>query len=242
MQEIPISTVSEEGVYRASKYQRVQMLLEQEELEGLFNELNNFYILEYSKVLEQDNHIVSKEEFLLRYKTYLTALKTNPKNITRDLLSSLSVTFSKNLDVYYQVKINDQKTLIKLKAPAILVQPFTFHLDLENESVFTSVHTEERIFWGLEFSFPGVYQDGKTIDVIEIFKDLKSPNTTLFKTLQKYARRNTTPTSLLFKDSSKNFSFRLGKKCYRWINEYSKLHEHNLIVGERENRNSIDRE
>ncbi|MCH9631569.1 MAG: hypothetical protein S4CHLAM37_15930 [Chlamydiia bacterium] len=227
---IPVSTVQEEGLLRASKHQRVQVLLDVEELEALFNVLEDFYVVESAKVKVSSEQIISKEEYLERYTLYMNHLKQSDSTPDNSILSSLSVCLSKVLDPFYMVELGDGKSLIKQKAPAVLVQPFSFHYDRESASIFTSVHTQDRIFWGLEFNFPQMYQNPKTLDTIEILKDKQNPNTQLFKKLQSFLRKNSKPTHLELSRESKAFPFKLSQSCLSWVNNYPKLKQFGIQI------------
>ncbi|PCI94021.1 hypothetical protein COB11_04430 [Candidatus Aerophobetes bacterium] len=227
---ISLSTVQEEGLLRASKHQRVQVLMEASELRELFFHLGDFYVVESAKVKDPEQQVITKEDYLKRYALYIDHLKTKLDSPEKDILSPLSVCFSKVLDCFYMIDVGNNKALIKQKAPSVFVQPFSFHYDSESASIFTGVHTKDRIFWGLEFSFPQMYQDPKTFDTIEILKDKQNPNTQLFKKLQSSLRKNTKPTSLNFSGVSKAFPFKLSQNSLAWVQDYPKLKQFNIQI------------
>lgn len=235
--QIQVSSIEKEGILKASKYLRLQMLLEKEELKALFAEFSDFYLVYHSKISEKNTSKVDKDVYLALYGNYIDKLKKDPSLLTRNELMDLSLCFSKTLDAFFSIPIDGNKELIKLRSPAILVQPFSFFYEKGQGSIFTTVHSQNRVLWGIECSFPQFYQDPKTLDTIEILKDKTDPNTQMFKSLQRWVRRNTEPVCLLINGQEQIHPFRLGSSCFSWINEYPLLATYDLKVKRKEDGN-----
>lgn len=223
---IQTSTIEKEGILKASKYQRVQMLLLKEELCELLTLLGPHVIIEHSKLLKESELLVSKESFLQRYEQYLEGMISG--KMPRELLASLSLCISKSFENFYKIEVPGDRYLVKLKTPAITLQPFSFHFDQETKTIFTGVHSGERIYFGLEFSFPQFYETPKTRETVEILKNKENPETIIFKTIQSFARRQTNVTKIKVNKEIKNYSFRIGKSAHFILQKHQAMHTNAL--------------
>jgi hypothetical protein len=84
---------------------------------------------------------------------------------------------------------------------------------------------KETITWGLQFSYPQVFQDPKSKSFSKVTNTLEFPNTALFLAQQKWMRQNTLPTPLIVQGKKINLPVRLGKRCFSWIEKHPHLIE-----------------
>jgi hypothetical protein len=77
--------------------------------------------------------------------------------------------------------------------------------------------SQNSIFWGLQFSFPQVYQDPKTGALKE------AEVSPLFQAIRKWIRNTTVPTPMMVEGKRVNIPIRLGKRCFSWINRHPQL-------------------
>lgn len=240
--QMKISTPSQEGVLQASKWQHIRMLLDCSELEVLFEILHPFYLLNIAKVCLKEEVIIDVQTILHLYRDYIADLKNKEVLNETFYRTTFCLALSKNLDPFYLMKVKESSFLVKLTKPIIRMQLFSFHYIEEENQFVTTQNIEKSISWGLEFSFPQFYQDPDTCQPIEVLKDKDNPNTQLFKAIQKWVRSFTEPVPFRIHKNKHIAPFRLGKKCFEWINGYQAMQRHGLeIVDHHANRSNNDR-
>ena len=226
LDQIPSSTLNKEGAFKTSKHQRVQVFLSKDEFLDLLESLGEFYIVEHSKVLSCNAKTLSNEELISRYQKYLDAIYK--EEVSRDVLMSLSLAISGDCSSFYKIELPDQRCMVKQKMPALLLQPFSFHFDRENQEVFTGVHTEERIYFGVEISYPTIFQEPHSLETRFLLKEKDNQNTKIYKELTRRIRKMTVPTQLQINEKKKAFSFKIGVKQLLFAAKHPKLKKENL--------------
>ncbi|MGE3954374.1 MAG: hypothetical protein AB7F31_04140 [Parachlamydiales bacterium] len=198
--------------YSASKWLKVPVLLEGDELEALLHEIGGAFYLT-SGVVERGE--VSVVEFLESYRRYIAGLKRGEipdREATRTLFSSV---WSTTPDALYTQPVGG-RTLIRISLPVIQLRPHFIHyspLDGQIRSMSPGIS------WGLEFSYPTLLQRGSAIEKV----DDRFPNTAPFKTLQRWVRHHTLPVPFVIDGKRKNVPIRLGKGCFSWIGGHPEL-------------------
>src|SRR5262249_6774145 len=92
----------------------------------------------------------------------------------------------------------------------------------------SKVFGESCINWGIQFSYPQLFSDPNTKEVLRVTEGTLFPNTALFKTLQRWIRSHTIPTPMQTPTGPLNLSVRIGKECLAWINAHPQLRSKNL--------------
>jgi hypothetical protein len=204
-----------------SRYLKQQMLLEVAELENLFSILEPFELYQINTLVEQETPF-SKSGFLQEYRNYILALKSGKRPS-----STFNLCLTKDEDVFEKMIAPNQKIILKPKAPVILFQEHTFFYSSMSQTFHSNVNSKDAIHWGVQFAYPQIAQSPLSKEMIEIKGQFE--NTHCFKTIQKWARVHTRPTPFLIEDKKINASFRLGLKCFTWIENHPQLNT--LIVG-----------
>ena len=88
----------------------------------------------------------------------------------------------------------------------------------------------DSVTWGLQFSYPQLFMDGRTKEAFAVVESEEFPNTALFHQLQRWMRQNTLPTPFLVDGKRVNSPIRLGKACLPWINRHPQLAPKHLQV------------
>jgi hypothetical protein len=86
------------------------------------------------------------------------------------------------------------------------------------------VLSSSSIFWGLQFSFPQVYQHPKTGEFFEV------EEFGLFELVRKWSREFTVATPMIVEGKRTNIPIRLGKRCFSWINTHPQLQMKGLSI------------
>lgn len=92
------------------------------------------------------------------------------------------------------------------------------------------IRGERSISWGLEFSYPQLYQDPHTGEIVPIVEGERFPNTAPFRQLQRWMRRETRPTPFLVDGHRINAVARLGRGAFAWIDRHRQLCDQQLGV------------
>lgn len=214
-----------EGTLQASKWLSHRALVDSSELENLLEALTPFSIYNVSELVELDKVEISHEDFLVKYVDYITSLKAGLIPDETPLKPYFSAAFSASPEALYAMEAKEGKYIVKALAPVVQLSLHHFVYSPEQRRFHSMVHAKNAITWGLQFSYPQIYSNSKTHDVVEIFKDTTFPNTNLFKTLAKWMRAHTTPTPFIIDGKPLNATFRLGKKSQQWIVNHPQLNQ-----------------
>lgn len=211
-----LSTPAIEGVYQGSKYLKLPVLCDTEELRALFDTPFAIYPL---TSLGQGVPIPS-ETFIEAYRSWIEELKQGRAPIDSSLRRVLAAAFTAEPDALWRQEIPGHRFLVKIAKPIVQVQAHFFTYS-PIDGVFRSMTMgQASIFWGLQFSFPQIYQDPKTMEFHEV-ED--SPNQELFQKIKQWVRDTTRATPFVVDGKRINVPIRLGKKCFSWIDTHPQL-------------------
>jgi hypothetical protein len=217
------STLALEGVYQGSKYLKYQVLCDADELAKLFE--SPFWI--YPLTGLGDGKEIAKETFLQECRGWIEELKNGRVPTDSALRRTLAAAFTAEEDALWKQEVAGGKFIIKIAKPVVQVQAHFFSYS-DIDGVFRAMSMGTNcIFWGLQFSFPQIYQDPKTMEFFEIDD---SPNTELFKTIKQWVRDTTLPTPFVVNGKRTNVPIRLGKNCFSWIHKHPQLIQQNIGV------------
>lgn len=218
------------GVLQASKWLSYPVLIDADEMEALFKELRDFEIYLVSGVSKRGEEKISREAFLELYRTYIDALKEGklpPEGHYRTVFSSVFTTTS---DALFAVHVETDQQLVKIAKPVIQLQVHRISYSLVDGKFRSMVWGPDSITWGIQFSYPQIYQDAVTKQVVQIGETDQFPNTALFRRLQRWGRHHTIATPFLVNGQRINVPVRIGKQCLPWINRHPQLIEKHLAV------------
>jgi hypothetical protein len=222
---LKISTPDLEGVYQGSKFLKIQVLCDAQELEALFDLIEPFWLFPLTGLT--DGMAISREKFLQTYNIWIEGLKKGKIPTDTELRSVLAAALTKDLDALWMQKVPNDKYLIKIAKPIVHAQAHYFTYSSIDEVFRPMTMGINSIFWGIQFSFPQVYQDPKTMALLEV-ED--SVNADLFQSIRKWSREYTRATPFVVKDKRTNSPIRIGKNCFSWINNHPQLKESNISV------------
>lgn len=209
------STLDAEGVYQASKYLKYQVLCNQEELARLFAQLTPFFL--YPLTGLSDGEAIEHARFLSEYGCWIEALRQGRPPTDAELRQLLACALTDDLDTLWKQKVPQNRYIIKMAKPVVQIQAHFFTYS-PIDGVFRPMTMGfESIFWGLQFSFPQIYQDPKTLEFLEI-----KPSR-LFQTIKHWVREETRATPFIVDGKKINVPIRLGKECFSWIQHHPQL-------------------
>ncbi len=208
----------------ASKWLDIQLLVSPEEMEGLIQQLGKFQIFLTGSVTPRAQGEVTKQHFLDIYRRYCTALQKGQLPDT----PLFSCVWTVSPDVVATQKIGEERQLLRLIKPAVQLQPHSMIYSEHDGKFYSMVYGRNSISWGLQFSYPQLYLDPETKEVIKVGANF--PNSALFRQIQLWVRAHTLPTPIKTPTASLNLPIRLGKECFSWVNQHPHLKAQHLLV------------
>ncbi len=224
-----VSTVSQEPPFQASKWISMALLIDREEMGHLLNELGNFSIVLTSGLTQPGKEILSHQDFLGTYGSYVEELKAGKIPSEIEYRSVFSSAWTQSLEALYAVKVGNGQHLVRICKPVVQLQPHGFEYS-SLDGKFRSMVLGERMTWGIQFSYPQLFQNPQTHAVEQVLKGEGFPNTALFRTLQKWVRHFTQATPFVVNGKRINVPIRLGKQCFSWINRHPQFSSRGLTV------------
>lgn len=213
---IRTSTPEQEGVYQGSKYLKFQVLCDEEELSALFQ--IPFQIYPLTGLV--DGNAIDKKVFLKEYGSWIEDLKKGKVPSDAALRRMLACAFSAEEEALWKQEVPGKKFIIKFSKPVVQVQAHFFTYSPLDGVFRPMTMGKESIFWGLQFSYPQIYQEPKTMELKEVEE---SPNSDLFQSIKQWVRNTTLPTPFVVEGKKTNVPIRLGKNCFSWIASHPQL-------------------
>ncbi|MBM3199142.1 MAG: hypothetical protein FJZ58_07830 [Chlamydiae bacterium] len=208
---IPWSSIEKEGVLHTSKPLKQAVLLTMQEMEDLFREeLSPFFLISASGLVKESSWNIGLEDFFLQYHQYLEWMKQDKGLPANTLRNFFSLMLSASLDVFYAIKMGPEKCLIKPRLPIIQIQMYHCFFSLLDHKMYPMVIHPNSFAFGLQFSYPQIYEDPHTHQYAKVLQEERFPNTPLFKALVSWMRRHTKPVIL---KAHKAMPFRIGKNA-----------------------------
>ncbi|HSW86216.1 MAG TPA: hypothetical protein VLG49_01815 [Rhabdochlamydiaceae bacterium] len=219
-----------EGVLRVSKCLKHQILIDEREIESLFSQLENPLIYVVSEPVTLDGASISKEHFLQKWSHYIEALRNGTLPEEQELRRYFSTIFTKTSDILYAMKVGPEKYLIKPLKPVIQLQLHHFFYSTVDTKFHPMVLGKDSVTWGIQFSYPQIYQHPKRHDFSKVVDSPDFPNTSLFSRLAKWIRAHTVPTPFTVNGKRTNVPIRIGKNCLSWIHLHPQLVQKGLEI------------
>lgn len=217
-----ISQPAIEGVFQASKWLKIPVLLDGEEMKQFIDALGSFWIFHIGGI--SDGKPIRHGFFVEEYVRIIEALKKGKLPTSEELRRIMAAVFIDDLNALWLQKIQEDKYLTKIGQPVVQVQTHYFTYSSLDQVFRPMSMGVNSIFWGLQFSFPQVYQDPKTMEFCE------AKEGALFRKIQLWMRENTRATPFIVDGKRINSPIRLGKQCFSWINHHPQLIEQKIFV------------
>lgn len=212
---------------QASKWLQCQVLIDGDEMENLFSSLEPFFIFKIGALVTPGEGVISQKDFLDIYRRYVETLE---EGCQPEFHSYFSAIFTASIDCIYAMALDNGQHLIRLAKPVIQLQPHRIGWSEADRKFRPMVMGVDSISWGIQFSYPQLFHDNTTKQVVKIDTSEKFPNTALFHKLQRWVRYNTIPTPFVVKKEKINVPMRLGKHCLAWINKHPQLIKKGIVV------------
>ncbi len=218
-----VSSPAVEGVMRVSKALKYQVLLDGAEMRELFVALAPFEIYVTCEPCTVDSMRIEPADFLEKYAAYVKSLQEGALPDELSLRRYFSAIFTKSSDILYAMDVGKGRYLVKALKPVIQLQAHQMFASTLDGKIHPMVLGQESILWGIQFSYPQIYQSPESSAFSKVDESPDFPNTLLFTQLTRYLRQKSVPTPFLFQGKKRYEPIRLGKSCFSWINSHPQL-------------------
>lgn len=229
MTSLRIST-PKEPPFQASKWLSIQALLDIEEMNDLLLALPSFYLFLCGTPRKLNQTVYPHEEFLERYSQYINSLKKGHLPEPPTYQPWFAPAMSTTPEALFTVPVGNDQQIIRISKPVVQLQSHTLDYSPIDKKFRPMVFGADSIPWGIQFSYPQLYQNPVTKQPEQVKSTPEFPNTALFHQLQRWMRQHTIPTPFIAEGILTNVPMRLGKKCLSWINAHPKLVSKNISV------------
>lgn len=218
-----------------SKWIKLPLLLEVDELKELFHSIPSFQLYQVQKVTEEGGGKIDLTAFLNHYASYIDYLKNSldPPSFFIPLFSPVISADEKSLTV---LPVEGRRQLYKPCLPVIQMQGHSIRYSHVDQSFRSQVFGSEGISWGIQIGYPQIYEDPKTHAIVQT---RALPNGILFHEIQRWVRKNTLPTPFLIDGVKQNMPIRLGKSCFSWINQHPQLKKQGIKIDRKADSSSV---
>lgn len=198
-----------------SKWIKIPLLVEADEMEDLFAALPSFSLYQVQRVTLKGEGIIPIHSFLAEYRAYIETLKEGgqPASLPSPVLSVSS-------EAMFPMPVDEGRQLYKPRLPVVQMQAHAIRYSEADRSFRSQLFGSDAITWGVQIGYPQIFEDPATYE-IKPTRDL--PNGPLFHAIQKWVRRQTRPTPFVVAGHKQNVPIRLGKACFFWINSHPQL-------------------
>jgi hypothetical protein len=227
---IQISSPKTEGILQVSKWIKIQVLLDLSEMQQLLQALGSIFFVVVSEPVAADEAVVLPQDFFKKYTDYVHLLKQGQAPNVDEFRRYFSCALSSSLETFYAIAAGNDKFLIKPKKPVVQLQTHHFFYSTLDGKFHPMVLSPESISWGLQLSYPQLFQDPVTRQIVKVTDSSDFPNTAMFSKLLKWMRSFTLPTPFEVEGVRINSPMRIGKQALAWIKNHPQLKQKGIQV------------
>lgn len=215
------SSLAVEGPLQVAKWLHCQLLCDEQEMASLLHELQGVRLFRCSEVVREGEWELSHTDFLAGYGEYVRQLRAGEVSELSRFRPLFSTLWTVSEEILYLMEVGEGRYLVKATRPGVQLQFHQLGYSTVDGKFRPMVLGNDSISWGIQFSYPQIFQDPKSGEIAKV--DESFPNTTLFRTLQRWVRYNSVPTPFEVNGERINVPMRLGKSCFSWINAHPQL-------------------
>lgn len=228
----PLLAIKEKGEWHesfASRYLRVQVLLDIEEMRLLIEALRPMYFYRTHGLMGANQEGVVHEEFLDAYHYYVASLQAGKLPEEARYRDAFYLSWTKTPEALFKVACPKERQIVKTACPVIQLQKHTFAYSPLDKKFRPMVLGADSLLWGIQFSYPQLFQPAAGGEILDV-NDPTFPNTLAFRTLQRWIRHHTLATPFVVDKVRTQVPIRIGKKCRSWIACHPQLPQHGLTI------------
>ncbi|MDE3055661.1 MAG: hypothetical protein KGI80_03080 [Verrucomicrobiota bacterium] len=212
---LALSHPEREGLFQGSKWLKFPILCNAKELQELFASLPDALL--YRLTGFSDGSPIPHARFLEQWEAWISALQEGKVPSQEALQTLLTAVMTPDSEDLWLQEVPGRGYLLRVKKPLLHLQTHFFTYSSLDHSFHSMSWGSESIFWGLQFSWPQVYQDPKTGELCEV-----GPNP-LFECVRQWIRDVSRPTPFLVEGKKLVSTIRLGRNCFPWISRHPQL-------------------
>ncbi len=217
-----IGSLEEKGIMHCSKWLRHAVLFELDELQDFLTELGPHVFVPTSLVTE-DSWQILDVDFKKEYELYLSELLDENAALDISRRRFFSLMLSSSTDDFYAMPTSNNRFAIKACRPVIQIQLYHAFISPLDKKIHPMVLHPEGFSFGLQFSYPQIYEDPLTHEFSKVLLDDAFPCTILFKKMVQWFRKNTKPVSFSLYGNKIHAPFREGKASSGWALKHKGL-------------------
>jgi hypothetical protein len=207
------STIEKEGTNAVSMWLSYSFFLSYDEMRDFIDYLSPFYIIRTDIVLdEKDDGIVNSKEFLEVYKNYISDLSLHQGIDEKRVRKYFHAIWTVSLDIAYNIKLKCGRHILKIFRPALVLQHHKMSYNKESQKFFSMVFGKDLLSFGLNLSYPQLYQDPKDKTLHKVMLEDKFENTLLFNKAKEWIKKHTRPLTVVIDKKKCVQTIRIGKK------------------------------
>lgn len=227
---LKLSHLKNEGTLNVSKWIKHQVLLGANEMQKLFAHLPPFSFYNVSEVVTSEEMVLTQERFLHLYEEYIETLESGALADEKKLRRYFSSIASVTPDILYAMKVKEKSYLVKPIRPVVQLQLHHFLPSESDGKYYPMVLGKESVTWGLQFSYPQIFQHPQTQAFSKVTDGIEFPNTPLFTAMVKWFRNYTMPTTFIWKEKKSTTPMRIGKEALSWIHSHPQLRSKGIRI------------
>lgn len=225
-----ISSPKTEGILQVSKWIKIQVLLDDSEMQQLIQTLGTVFFVIVSEPVKVEEAVIPSSVFLERYADYIHLLKQGQVPEADEFRRFFSCAMSSTLETFYAMAAGNNKFLIRPTKPVLQLQTHHFFYSDLDGKFHPMVLSPESISWGVQISYPQLFQDPVSRQVVKVIDSPDFPNTAMFTRLNRWMRSFTLPTPFEVKGGRINSPIRIGKQSLAWIKNHPQLKQKGIRV------------
>ena len=230
MLPLRLSTPKIEGTLNVSKWIKHQVFMSGDEMRKLFAHLGNIALYNISEVVSAEEMVIPNDLFLNQYEAYVASLKQGEIPDEKKLRRYFSSVISATPDVLYAMEVKNGAYLVKPICPVIQLQLHQFLPSDVDGKYYPMVLGNDSITWGIQFSYPQIFQHPQTKKFSKVTDDTDFPNTSVLLQMVKWFRSHTVPTTFIWKEKTTSVPIRIGKEALSWIDAHPQLQAKGIMV------------
>jgi hypothetical protein len=221
-----LSIPEHEGRFEAAKWLKIPMLIDGDECQALLEELGDVLLAPLGQLVIREEAEWKASQLVKEVGKWVFALQEG-----REVEPRLALALSREPEALWMHEVRPERYLIKVSRPVVIVQPHYFTYSALDGEIRSMSMGPGAIFWGMQFSFPQVYQVDRDVDsggLVEVEEG------ELFRQIRRWAREATRPTPFLLPPDGRrvNHPMRIGKRCMGWVSRHPGLLREGLHVVE----------
>ncbi len=184
-------------------------------MKRFLDSLGSCLIVSPVQILTLETYQLSQESFLERYGRYLDWIGSDPGFPSSKVRNDCTLMISSGPDSFYSVPVAGG-FFLKPGLPVVSVRTYHCFISSLDGSLRSMAMNVDSFTFGLEFSYPQIYEDPRTGEFRKTLLDSDSPNTALYKKMTSALRRQTKPLLIEINGNKVAAPFRVGIDSSDW--------------------------